>query len=55
MRTKASELQKISAIATPTEHGVVVPVPRSWVHKRCWVITQQEYDHLRQRNKKKES
>jgi hypothetical protein len=53
MRTKTNELQKISAIATPTETGnVVVPVPRSWLHKRCWVLTQSQYDKLRDRRKR---
>jgi hypothetical protein len=49
---KATELQKTSAIAVPgndKDFGIV-NVPRSFIGKRCWVLTQEAYESLKNRH-----
>jgi hypothetical protein len=59
MRTKPSkhdEPKKVSAIAVPSEndtHYAVVHLPRTFIGKRCWVMTQEYYDSIRQAKTKK--
>ena len=50
--TKASEQRKITAIAVPFENESHVITPRSWSGMRLWVMTQQEYDSIRQKSRK---
>jgi len=49
---KAAEQHKIAAIAVPFENESHVITPRSWSGMRLWVMTQQEYDSIRQKNRK---
>jgi hypothetical protein len=52
LKTKATrDIQKISAIAVPFGNDTHVVTPRSFLHKRVWVLTQQEYDTIRQKRK----
>ncbi|HXX98790.1 MAG TPA: hypothetical protein VEL11_16965 [Candidatus Bathyarchaeia archaeon] len=48
---KATELQKISAIAVPSNdtHSAIVHVPRSWSGLRVFAMTSEFYNQLRDR------
>jgi len=52
--TKAAQLDKITAIAVPSENDInsaVIHLPRSFVGKRCWVLSQEAYSDLKEKNK----
>jgi len=49
---KAAQLDKITAIAVPSENdanSAVIHLPRSFMNKRVWVLTQECYEDLRGR------
>jgi putative transposon-encoded protein len=47
-----AEIQKMTSIAVPFGNGCHVVTPKSFLNKRVWVLTQDEYDDLREKAKK---
>jgi hypothetical protein len=51
-RTKAAQLDEMTMIAVVSENdanSVVIHLPRSFINKRVWIITQECYEELKNR------